>query len=438
MAKTNVRVSYSVKTHGGAPAFPHLKPIERLRRSVMACMLWENEFYEDGASIATRIEEAAHGVTAAELAAVAIEARQDGNLRHAPLWLLRALVAKGGGRIVGDAIYEVISRADEIPELLSLYWKDGKRPLAKQLKIGIARAFHKFDAYQLSKYDRPGAVRLRDALFLSHAKPKSDAQRLMWAALAQGTLPPADTWEVGLSGGADKRETFERLLREGKLGYLALLRNLRNMQMAGVSTDLIESALIERRGAGRVLPFRFVAALRAAPMYAAAIDKALTANIREGFAMEGMTIVLVDVSGSMSAKLSEKSDLTRMDAAAAIGALVHSERKRVLTFSDRVVEVAPFPGLAGINVIVQSQPHGSTYLSLAVEEANKLPHDRLIVVTDEQATGFERIPAPVAKRAYMINVASATNGVGYGKWTHLDGFSESILRWIRAVERSGS
>jgi hypothetical protein len=67
-----------------------------------------------------------------------------------------------------------------------------------------------------------------------------------------------------------------------------------------------------------------------------------------------------------------------------------------------------------------------------VRRANEIPHDRLIVITDEQSA--DRVPGPVAKHAYMINVASYQNGVGYGRWTHIDGFSEAVLTFIREFE----
>ena len=92
----------------------------------------------------------------------------------------------------------------------------------------------KFDAYQLAKYDRDGAVRIRDVLFLVHAKPKDADQEKVWKQLVDGELASPDTWEVSLSAGKDKRETFERLIAENKLGGLALLRNLRLMQKAEV------------------------------------------------------------------------------------------------------------------------------------------------------------------------------------------------------------
>lgn len=133
----------------------------------------------------------------------------------------------------------------------------------------------------------------------------------------------------------------------------------------------------------------------------------------------------------MDDRLSAKSDLTRMDAAAALASIVTGDL-RVFTFSGHTVEVPPRRGMAGVAAVIRSQPHASTYLGRAVERINALPHDRLIVITDEQTA--DRVPDPVVRHAYMINVASARNGVGYGKWTHLDGFSEAVLKWIRAYE----
>lgn len=430
--KINVARDYStVKTHGGVPAFPHLTPLQTLRRSVLACLLWEDQFYEDGNSIADRILEYADKVTTEDLAALAVEARSTYNLRHVSLLLLRAL-AKRGGRIVGDTIERVIQRADEPAEFLALYWKDGKKPLAKQVKIGLGRAFRKFNGYQLAKYNRDGAIKLRDVLFLVHAKPKDEPQAVLWKHLVEGTLTAPDTWEVALSAGQDKKETWERLMRESQLGYLALLRNLRNMTAVGVDTGLIRGSILERRGAERVFPFRYVAAARACPQLEPVLDEALSEAVSELEPLIGKTIVLVDVSGSMDVPLSAKSDMNRIDAAAALASIINGDL-RVFTFSNHLVEVAPRRGMAGVDAIKSSQPHGGTALAGAIKLVNGFPHDRLIVITDEQATD-DRVPTPVAKRAYMVNVGSYKNGVGYGKWTHLDGFSEGILRWIHAYE----
>lgn len=417
-------------THEGAPA-KDLTAEQMLRRSVLSCLLWEDEFYEGGQAIADRIAALAGQVAPETVAALAIEAREQMKLRHAPLLLLCALI-RSGGPLVAATIERVIQRADELAELVALYWRGGKRPLSKQMKLGLARAFVKFDAYALAKYDRAGTVRLRDVLFLCHAKPKDEAQALLWKQLAENTLAAPDTWEVALSGGAAKGETFTRLLTERKLGYLALLRNLRNMDQAGVDEALVTEAIVARRGAERVLPFRFVAAARAAPRFEPALDQALAETVLAQPIMSGRTIVLVDVSGSMDARLSAKSDLTRMDAAATLAAIVPGQM-RLFTFSNAVVEVPARRGMAGVDAITRSQPHGGTELGKAVMQMNTIPHDRLIVITDEQAAS--PVPDPVAAKAYMINVASARNGVGYGPWMHIDGFSENVLTYVRAHEQ---
>jgi 60 kDa SS-A/Ro ribonucleoprotein len=422
-------------THEGASARV-VTDIQALRRSVMSCMLFEGEFYEDGQTIAKRIEDLAAKVRPIDLAVLAIDARHTSNLRHVPLLLLKSLAAraKDSDKIdVASVVERVISRADELAEFVAIYWKDGKRPLSAQIKKGLALAFHKFDEYALAKYDRDGAVRLRDVLRLCHPKPDSPEQAELWKRLLAGELKTPDTWEVQLSAGKDKKETFERLIRERKLGYLALLRNLRNMVDAGCDPKLVEEAIVARKsGAERVLPFRFVAAARAAPRLEGAIDTALCEGIASAPKLKGRTVVLVDVSGSMDVKLSGKSDMTRADAAAALASVVNAESLRVFTFSNSLVEVPARRGMAGIDAIKVSQSHDGTNLGGAVELLNHgVVYDRLIVVTDEQS--HDRVSGPRGK-GYMINVASAKNGVGYGPWVHIDGFSESTLRWIVETE----
>ena len=432
--RLNAQPRHQAFTHEGGPAYPHINPVQRLRRLVMSCLLWEDQFYVDGKTIADQIVEAACAVSAETLAAIAVEARSVHNLRHVPLLLVDCLAkAAPGNPIVADTIDKVVQRADEMAELLAVYWRSGRRPVAAQIKKGLGRAFRRFDAYALAKYDRDGAVKLRDVLRIVHPKPENAEQAALWRKVIDRALESPDTWEVVLSGGADKREAFERLLREGKLGYLALLRNLRNMATAGVDTGLVRDAIIARKGAHRVLPFRYVAAARAAPQFEPAIDQALCEAIAEMPPLTGRTAILVDVSGSMDAQLSAKSDLKRLDAAAALASVPPSNDLRVFTFSETVVEVPPRRGMAGVDAIVKSQPHGGTYLGIAVDALNrKVQHDRLIVITDEQS--HDRVPPPIAKRAYMINVASNQHGVGYGPWTHIDGFSEGVIRFIREIE----
>jgi hypothetical protein len=421
------------RTHEGAPAAV-LTPEQALRRCVMACMLWEREFYEDGISIAGRIAELVPQVDAVRVAALAVEARTRMKLRHAPLLLVREMARHATHRsLVGETLPRVIQRADELAEFLAIYWAEGKVPLSGQVKKGLAAAFVRFDEYALAKYDRANAIRLRDVLFLSHAKPVDAAQAALWKRLIAGELATPDTWEVALSasGGVAKREVWERLLTERKLGALALLRNLRNMQAAGVDEVLIERAL-DALKTDRVLPFRFLAAARHAPRHEPALERAMFRALADAPRLPGRTVVLVDVSGSMVMQLSRKSEMLRTDAAYGLAVLLRemAERVSVYTFSHKAVEVAPRRGFALRDAMEHSQPHGGTFLGAALA-AIREPYDRIVVITDEQS--HDKVPAPNG-RGYMINIASAKNGVGYGPWTHLDGFSEALLDYIHELE----
>lgn len=430
--RLNVLLRPPVLTFEGGPAVPPKNPLAELRRAVSSCLLWEDGFYESGVEIADRIAQLVQEVPAADVAALAAEARTTMKLRHAPLWLIAAL-AKAGKAPKADDYAAVIQRADEMGELIAIHWKDGKRPLPAAMKRGIAQAFGRFDAYQLGKYNRKVAVSLKDVLRLTHPKPANEEQAALWKRVIDGSLESPDTWEVALSGGADKKDTFERLLRDGKLGYLALLRNLRNMKEAGCDTGLVREAILARKGAHNVLPFRFVAAARAAPMFEPALDEALVSQIEALPVLPGRTVLLVDVSGSMNDKLSGKSDLTRMDAAATLASIIPGD-VRVFTFSQGLVEVPPRRGMAGVDAIKRSQPHSSTFLGAALATVNQVAsYDRIIVITDEQS--HDAVGGPKGK-GYMVNVAAYRNGVGYGQWTRIDGFSENVLRFIAEHERN--
>lgn len=429
----------SLVTHEGAQA-RHISVLAQLRRSVLSCLLWESEFYEDGEEISRRIAALVAQCLPEDVAALAIEAREQMHLRHVPLLLLRELARhasiKDRPQLLSRTMARVLQRADEPAEFLALYWKDKKQPLSKQVKRGLAWSMRRFSEYELAKYNRDAEIKPRDVLFLSHAKPKDEAQAALWKKLAANELATPDTWEVQLSAGADKKETFERLMREKKLGYFALIRNLRNMQQAGVDVQLVREAILARRGgADKILPFRYIAAARQAMQFEPQLDTAMQAALAELPKLCGTTLVLVDNSGSMSAQLSRKSDMTRADAAAGVAIVARGvcESVRVFAFSDACVEVPPRTGMALRDAIRSATRMGGTQLGAAVKEVSRLSHHRLIVVTDEQSA--DRVPEPKGL-GYMINVASNRNGVGYGKWLHVDGWSDAVVRFISERERA--
>lgn len=431
--KTNLKPTV-LKTHEGGTA-KHINAEMELRRSVMACLLWESTFYESGEEIGERIRKLCAVVPLQNLSKIAIEARSEMNLRHAPLLIVREMARhpkiKDGPAIVSKTLAEVIQRADELTEFVSIYWKDGKTPISAQVKRGLGLAFRKFNEYQLAKYNRDESVKLRDVLFLTHSKPQTNEQEELYKKLVDGKLETPDTWEVALSAGKDKKESWERLLSEKKLGALAFLRNIRNMVDVKVSDAAIQ-LYAQNLKTERVLPFRFIAAARAVPNLEPMLEVLMLKQEHEK--LEGETVLLVDVSGSMSDPLSGKSDMRRIDAACGLAILLRemTNNLRVYTFNQDLREVPPRRGFALRDAI--GQPSGSTRLGGAVAWILKnRPAARLIVISDEQTE--DRVPDPQNGKAYMLNIASNKNGVGYGAWKHVDGFSESVVRWIQEFEK---
>ncbi|SEM71351.1 TROVE domain-containing protein [Bradyrhizobium sp. OK095] len=428
-------------TREGARAI-RFTPEMELKRALMNCLLWENQFYEDGVSIADRIKALVPKVAPARVAQLAIEAREVMKLRHAPLLVIREMARSEKHRaLVADTLAQVIQRPDEMTELLAIYWADAlgpqqqrkRQPVSAQVKKGLARALTKFDAYQLAKWDRDGAVRIRDVLFLVHAKPKDADQAKVWKQLVDGELASPDTWEVSLSAGKSKRkrETFERLIAERKLGGLALLRNLRLMQNAEVPRETIAGA-IEAMRTDRILPYRFITAARYAPDFEPELEAAMLKSVKDHVRLPGRTRLLIDVSGSMFAALSAQSEMTRAEAACGLAILAREicDEVEIFTFSNEVVKVPPRRGFALRDAIINSQPHGATYLGKAIAGIDR-KGDRLIVFTDEQS--HDQVPEPKA-RGTMVNVASYQHGVGHGAWTRVNGFSEAVVAWIAASE----
>ncbi len=457
MAKVNVKATLDStdipRTHEGGIA-RRITPEFELRRSVMSCLLWENEFYESGVTISDRIKSLIPKVRAEIVGQIAIEARTKMKLRHVPLLIVREMARlETHKHLVSEILSMVIQRADELSEFLAIYWKDGRQKLSGQVKKGLAKAFPKFSAYDLAKYNRDETVKLRDVLFLSHAKPKDKEQEEVWKKLIAGTLEPPDTWEVALSAaGKDKKEIWERLLAEKKLGALALLRNLRNMKQANVDKTIILNAL-ESIKVERVLPFRFISAARYAPQWEPQLEEAMMKCLSAQEKLPGKTILIIDVSGSMNSALSSKSELTRIDAACALSILVREVCESVSIYATagndhtRIHATALVPARHGVALrdTIYNQASklkgGGIFLTQCLNYIQPLEKtaDRMIVFTDEQDCDLKLAPSNAktfCKENYLVNIASYKNGIGYGKWIHIDGFSEAIINFIIELEKT--
>lgn len=486
---TSIKRPPSVLNHEGTKV-RNISPLQQLRRTALTTLLWESGYYESGVAIADRMRDLIAQVKPEEVAKLAIQARNDMKLRHTPLFIVRQMAALPSHRhLVRATLREVIQRPDELAEFLAIYWKDGKCPLAKQVQRGLADAFTKFDEFALAKYNRDNAYKLRDVAFLAHVNPtkslipasklanppvlgraktlpavsrkdykrgdvKRHAKSPLGKLVADELMVP-DTWEVAISAAKTREEkeaAWSRLLDENKLGAMALLRNLRNLQEAGISNARIGRA-IDGANVERMLPFRFIAAARYAPALEPQLEKAMFRCLAGIEKLPGKTALVIDTSPSMwQAKISEKSDMNRFEAAAALAILAREvcDEVAVYAFNERCHIVPSRRGFALRDALAATQA-GASCGGLAVAQANADGYDRIIVLTDGEwhympnggpfqqhghltGNALKVSPAPLTEKAYMVNVANTQFGVGYGKWTSIDGWSEAIITYIAQSE----
>jgi 60 kDa SS-A/Ro ribonucleoprotein len=443
----------------------YITPAEELERTVMSCLLWEKQFYENGVSIATRIGELVTKVSSSDLVGIVIRAANDMHLRHAPLLLIREMARHTEHKKhVKQLLVEVIRRPDQVTEFMSIYWMDGRTPIANCVKAGLKQAISGFSEYQIAKYSGANdTIKLRDVMFMVHAKPmdlptpnvrytrterlaerRSDdlltKQELLFRKLADNVLEAPDTWEHALMTGADKKGTFERLMSEHTLGALATLRNIRNMTGAGINERTIAEYL-QTCNTDRIYPYQFIASSRyvSTSVLRDTLESLMYASVKRSLiSLTGTTLVVVDVSGSMNEKLSDKSDMTRLDAAVGVAIIAReiSDNTIVYSFSTNEKLVPPGRGFDLGSSIVNSQPHGGTSLRRSLESIMNtltVTPDRIIVITDEQS--HDGIMQINTGNNYIVNVASYQNGVGYNMgWTHVSGWSDKVLNYIEHLE----
>jgi 60 kDa SS-A/Ro ribonucleoprotein len=435
---------------------------EQLERTLNSCLLWEDNFYCDGTSVAERLKEltkAAVAIDGDRMTQIIYKARLAG-LRHAPQWCNLALAEVG--QLCKEQVTLCLQRPDDAMELVALYWANGKKPLPNSIKRGIADYLSGLNEYQLAKYgSREGSVTLKDLIFLVHPRPervvgrgkiasaiekehysRGETKRHELSALTQfinGTLPSAETWENRLSAGESPKVVFTEMLQNNELGTLALIRNLRNIEHSGVDRSIVNNAITFAK-TDKIFPFQIMQAARHAPTFASALDSLLMVNLEKYPKLLGTTVFLVDVSGSMKEPMSSKSDMNRRDGAVALAIMLRHicVDPVIVEFNGEAKIVQSVRGLALDKIM--SQPNGSTDLANAISSVIKaIPKiDRVIVLTDEQsATSINYFV--FSARRYMINVATEQNGIGYKNgWIHVDGFSANIIDFIEAKEKEQS
>lgn len=484
------------KNHEGGEAY-RLSPEMELYTAVVTSAL-EDMNYEGMNERVDRIVELIGKVAPEFVARLAVYARTVMNLRSIPLLLAVELARiHHGDDLVCRTVERIVCRADEIMELLTCYqWRnpsgDSRKKLgrlSRQIQNGLQQAFIRFDEYQFAKYDvATREVKLRDALFLVHPKAKDEAQQALFDRIASRSLAVPYTWETELSAlgqqpfatPQEREEAFgrkwEELIMSGRLGYMALLRNLRNIlqrsTLSGASRTKVVSRLSDPDEVARArqLPFRYLSAYRElvrldSPHTSGVLEAleravALTAGHLSGFGPDTRVLVASDVSGSMYTPVSRNSAVRLYDIGLLLSMLLKSRCRQVTAgiFGD-TWKVCDFPS-AGILASVErlyaraGEVGYSTNGHKVVEWmlAEHIEVDKVMMFTDCQlwdsegrggslALAWQRYKAqhPQA-RLYLFDLA------GYGQAPvsviHpgvylIAGWSDKVFDVLEALERGG-
>jgi len=491
-------------THEGAPGYVR-EPKGELFLLAVANMVNEKTFYETAVQRDSRYETLVRACTDADpdwTAAFLKWLRTHGNLRSASLVGAATFASERGRYHVGmsrQVISSVLQRADEPGEMLA-YWhrRFGRTvPIAVKRGIGDA-ALRLYNEYSLLKYDTPShGMRFGDVLELTHPGDRKGARQVIAtqvqhdlfkhaidrrhnrnnlipetlkmieanAILREETDPQAwlspsmlhsagATWEDALSAVGNKvpkNELWEALIPV--MGYMALLRNLRNFDEAGVSDGVAADVAArladpDQVARSRQFPYRFLSAYTSAPLlrWGHALDLATNEATKNIPALPGRTLVLVDTSASMTMRsYSERSVVTPAHAAALFGVALAVRNPGAVdlagfangTFTHRVSRGASVLGEAHRFVKRTGEVGHGTMIATAIR-ARYAGHDRVVIISDMQTMdGYVNDIIPPTVPCYAFNLGGYKVGAissGSGFRHEFGGLTDATFSMISLLE----
>ncbi len=381
--------------------------------SLMLTSMLKDEFYRSSDATAQRLRELIHAQSDKPFVAkAALYARKEAGMRSVSHLVAAELAKTVKGESWTARFYDrVVHRPDDAIEILACYRSAHGKVIPNSLKKGLGRALARFDEYQLAKYRKDRAeISLVDVVNLVHP-PATDAL----SKLVKGTLAPAETWETKLTqaGAAAqdeedlvlrKREAWSELIRTRKLGYFALLRNLRNV-LESAPEDL-DAALAMLRDENLirkslVLPFRFQTALDAVQASAlpraadvlAALSDAVDISLANVPSFPGRTLVALDGSGSMMGRPLQIGSLFAATLLKANNAdvILFSDSAKYVTLNKRDSTLSLAKWLQG-----QAQAAGTDFH--AIFQCADRAYDRVIILSDMQGWMGHHAPVDTFRR----------------------------------------
>jgi len=398
MSKFNRQISNTRKTTNlaGGDAFVQDPKVEFV--SILLTSFVKDQFYKSESEGLDRVVQLVDSLDKLFVAKAAVYARNEFGMRSISHVVAGEVAKRVKGEQWTKRFYDkVVHRPDDITEILSYYYSKYGKPYPNSLKKGLALAFNKFDAYQLAKHRGEGKdISLVDAINYVHPKP-SEAVAVALKKLVEGELRSENTWETKISAAGKsenkeeaKKEAWSQLVKEGKIGYFALLRNLRNILEQ--APEVLDEALKLLEDEGRirkslVLPFRFMTALEeikktnldSAGLVMVSLNKAVETSLKNVPKLNGRTLVVLDNSGSMDGKPAEIGSLFA-------SILVKSNGAEFMVFSDDARYVTVNPADSVITIAEQmrrSMTPSGTNFNAVFQEANKA-YERIIILSDMQ------------------------------------------------------
>lgn len=468
MSKFNQTNTFKTENKNGHAAYA-MDDKSKLVTQVLNTFFMEDKYYGDTSRELLVTAEAVLSVDPEFVANLARYARKEFHMRsvsHA----LTALVAhhEKGKPFTKTVVAEVVERPDDITEILACYLDLFGKPVPNALKKSLGAALGRFNAYQLSKYDGGNkSVKFRDVLRIAHPTPKDKEQEELFGMVLNGTLPVAERWETELSAHGNTTEVWEKLIGENKLGYMAMLRNLRNILKAEPSNmDKVYKKLSDREEVlhSKQLPFRFFSAYRevlssgrGSSKTLDVLETAVEYSVENMPKLSGKSVIAIDTSGSMQMPISYRSTVLCADIARLIAVLASKicDDCIVFTFNTELKNVT-FSTKGGIIKTALDIPvdGGGTNLKLALVEMidKKIIADRFIMLSDNEinadyswSNGFKKTCQSLVDQ-YRKEVngklwVHAVDLQGYGtqqflgaKTNIIAGWSERLLEFISLAE----
>ncbi len=376
--------------------------------SLLITSFAQDQFYRSARQTFGELKQLLTAVDPLFAAKAAVYARKEMGMRsitHVLASELAPLVA--GQEWAKDFYRTIVKRPDDMLEITAHFLAVQDNKLPNAMKKGFAKAFDRFDAYQLAKYrGEQRSVKLIDLVNLVHPVPtERNAEALR--ALVNGELKSTGTWEAKLTQAGQKAENeddkvarkaqaWTELIGENKLGYFALLRNLRNI--AEQAPEVLPKALTQLTDRRRikkslVLPFRFLTAMdeikkvhvNGKRAIQDALVKALEVSLDNVPRFEGRTLVVLDDSGSMTSKWRGENPPIKIGAVFA-AVLYKSNDADLMRFSDRASYANIYAGDAVMTIanrLIEGARSAGTNFHAIFEKA-KQAYDRMVILSDMQ------------------------------------------------------